>query len=69
MENKDLLFSKGIVIEKKKFYFDLKENDQGKYLRITEKGSKYKNRIIVPVNGLKDFKKVLEELIVNSEEV
>lgn len=69
MDNNEILFSKSIIIEKKKFYFDVKENNQGKYLRITEKGNNHKNRIIVPIDGIQEFKQVLEALVIDSEKI
>ena len=46
----------------KRFFFDLKENHKGQYLRITEV-SGVRSSIVIPVDGLKDFSKNIEEII------
>lgn len=50
--NDSELFSKTLQFEHKLFYFDLKENPRGKYLKISEKTSATRSTIIVPVNGI-----------------
>ena len=62
MKSKENLISKETVIERKKFYFDLRENHRGKYLRVTEKRFNKKNRIIIPVTGLDEFAEILKEI-------
>ncbi|ONK61717.1 uncharacterized protein A4U43_C08F32830 [Asparagus officinalis] len=46
------LFCKTLQFEHKLFYFDLKENPRGRYLKISEKTSATRSTIIVPVNGI-----------------
>lgn len=46
--------SKQITIEQKKFFFDLKENHKGKYVRITEV-SGGRSCIVVPLSGAQSF--------------
>lgn len=46
------LFCKTLQFEHKLFYFDLKENPRGQYLKISEKTSATRSTIIVPVNGI-----------------
>lgn len=58
-----------VQIERKHFIFALKENPRGRLLRITEDiGGRY-NSIIIPATGLREFKKLLEEMIKASDEV
>jgi hypothetical protein len=53
-----------IRIERKRFTFDLKENLQGSFLRITEEvNSGRRNSIVIPVSGLELFRDSLNELI------
>ena len=60
-QSKDV-YSSQLDIETKRFFFDLKENHKGQYLRITEvSGGRYS--IVIPVDGLKDFSKNIEEII------
>lgn len=46
------LLSKTLQFEHKLFYFDLKENPRGRYLKISEKTSATRSTIIVPVDGI-----------------
>ncbi|KAL0919496.1 hypothetical protein M5K25_011591 [Dendrobium thyrsiflorum] len=49
------LMCKTLQFEHKLFYFDLKENPRGRYLKISEKTSATRSTIIVPVNGIAWF--------------
>lgn len=51
----DLIFSDRIQVERKQFYFDLKENPRGRFLRITEDVGGRRDTIIVPATGLDEF--------------
>ena len=62
MENGQLL-SERIQIERKSFYFDLKENPRGRFLRITEDVGGRRDTIIVPSTGLDVFREALEKAI------
>ncbi|XP_072998240.1 transcription factor Pur-alpha 1-like [Typha latifolia] len=46
------LVSKTLQIENKLFYFDLKENPRGRYLKISEKSAVARSTVIVPVDGI-----------------
>nr|GMD14926.1 transcription factor Pur-alpha 1 [Ipomoea batatas] len=49
------LLSKTLQVEHKLFYFDLKENPRGRYLKISEKTSSTRSTIIVPSAGISWF--------------
>lgn len=49
------LLCKTLQVEHKLFYFDLKENPRGRYLKISEKTSATRSTIIVPSNGISWF--------------
>lgn len=57
-----VLETKDFKIENKKFFFDLKENPKGKYLRITE-SSGGRSSIVIPETGLKDFGEILSYFV------
>jgi len=57
-----------IDVERKSFLFDLKENDRGRFLRITEDVRGRRDTIIVPAPGLEDFLKALQSMIAASRE-
>ncbi|CAN1271900.1 Transcription factor Pur-alpha 1 [Linum perenne] len=46
---------KTLQVEHKLFYFDLKENPRGRYLKISEKTSSTRSTIIVPSSGITCF--------------
>jgi len=54
--------SKHVDIESKRFFFDVKENHKGKYLRITEL-SGGRSCIVIPLGGIKLFRERLVEII------
>jgi hypothetical protein len=57
------ILSKKLQIENKLFYFDLKSNPAGKYLKITEKSGDRKSVVIVPISGLLGFKEIIDEIL------
>lgn len=56
------LASKRVDIESKRFFFDIKENHKGKYLRITEL-SGGRSCIVIPLDGINLFKERLNEIV------
>lgn len=59
----DSLKSEKIQVERKQFFFDLKENPRGRFLRITEDVKGRRDTIILPIAGLEDFRAVLDKMI------
>jgi hypothetical protein len=55
--------SEQLTIEKKKFFFDLRRNRSGKYLKISEKSGGRKHSIIVPENGLLGFVNIIRDMV------
>jgi len=66
--NEETLKSDKVQIERKTFVFTLKENPRGRFLRITEDVGGRRGTIIIPVPGLDDFKKILDEMVRASNE-
>ncbi|MFO1492535.1 MAG: RNA-binding protein [Kiritimatiellia bacterium] len=54
------LISQKIRVERKQFFFDLKENASGRFIRITEDVFGRRDTIILPTSGLADFMVALE---------
>jgi hypothetical protein len=50
-------------IERKHFHLELRENDRGKFLRITEEAHGRRNTIIVPTTGVTDFTAAIGEVL------
>jgi hypothetical protein len=65
----DTLKSVEIQIERKAFHLTLKENPRGRFLRISEEGGSKRNSIIIPATGLKDFQKLINEMVKTSDEI
>lgn len=61
MEN--VLFSNKTQIERKQFFFDLKENPRGRFLRITEDVGGRRDTIIIPATGLEQFRDMIQSAI------
>lgn len=59
----DVLKSEKLAVERKNFFFDLKENPRGRFLRITEDVNGRRDTIIIPAPGLEEFRRVIELMI------
>ncbi len=58
----DTIKSAEIQVERKIFTITLKENPRGRFLRITEDAGSKRNTVILPITGLDDFKRVINEM-------
>lgn len=63
------LLSERVQIERKQFFFDLKENASGRFLRITEDVGGRRDTIIVPSTGLELFRETLDHAIATDKEL
>jgi len=50
-------------VERKNFTFDLRANERGQFLRITEEVNGRRDAIIIPLPGLEEFRNKLNEII------
>jgi hypothetical protein len=60
MEN--VIASKEVLVERKRFIIELRENERGRFLRITEEAHGRRNTVIVPSTGLNDFMAAADEV-------
>jgi hypothetical protein len=67
-EGERTLRSEKVQIERKTFFLDLKENDRGRFLRITEDVGGRRDRIMMPASGMEDFARALDDLIIFEQE-
>jgi hypothetical protein len=65
-EMDNIIEAKELQIERKHFYVELRENDRGKFLRITEEAHGRRNSIIVPSTGVDDFTAAISEVLTNN---
>ena len=63
----NIIEARELQIERKHFYVELRENDRGKFLRITEEAHGRRNSIIVPSTGIDDFTATIAEVLTNGE--
>ena len=57
------LLSERVQIERKQFIFDFRENDNGRFLKITEEVGGHRDTIIVPASGLPLFRETLDRVM------
>src|SRR5215510_6304441 len=57
--------AKELQIERKHFYVELRENERGKFLRITEEAHGRRNSIIVPSTGVDEFTATIAAVLRN----
>jgi len=62
----NIIEAKELQIERKHFYVELRENDRGKFLRITEEAHGRRNSIIVPSTGVDEFTAAISEVLTNN---
>ena len=59
----ECLRTERLQVERKLFFFDLKENPRGRYLRVTEDANGQRDFIILPIAGLKDFHDIVGRML------
>jgi len=59
----NIIEAKELQIERKHFHVEFRENDRGKFLRITEEAHGRRNTIIVPGTGLGEFTAAIDQVV------
>ena len=59
----NIIEARDVQIERKHFHVELRENDRGRFLRITEEAHGRRNTIIVPSTGVQDFTAAIGEVV------
>ena len=59
----NIIEAKELQIERKHFHVELRENDRGKFVRITEETYGRRNTIIVPTTGVEDLTAAIGEVL------
>ncbi len=60
--HEDIIASREFSTERKHFVVELRENDRGKFLRITEEGRGKRNCVIIPSTGIEDFRDAVDDV-------
>ena len=63
----NILEAKDVQIERKHFHVEFRENERGKFLRITEEAHGRRNTIIVPGTGVGEFTAAIGEVVAGVE--
>jgi len=58
-----ILESRELQVERKHFFIEFRENERGRFLRITEEAHGRRNAVIIPSTGLDDFERALNEVL------
>jgi hypothetical protein len=64
-----IIEAKELRIERKHFHVEFRENDRGKFLRVTEEAHGRRNTIIVPSTGLDDFVTAISQVLASGAQV
>ena len=59
----NIIEAKELQIERKLFQVELRENDRGRFLRITEEAHGRRNTIIVPSTGVDEFTAAIGQVL------
>ena len=59
----DSLASEKIQVDRKVFFLDLKENQRGRFLKITEDVSGRRDTIMLPASGFQPFIEALHRIV------
>ena len=57
------LHTEKIVTDRKTFFLDLKENDRGRFIKITEDVRGRRDTIMVPIEAVNEFLDALENIV------
>lgn len=61
--NFDPLLTEKIVIDRKIFFLDLKENQRGRFLKVTEDVGGRRDTIMIPEQALPEFASALQRIL------
>jgi hypothetical protein len=58
-----ILESRELQVERKHFFIEFRENERGRFLRITEEAHGRRNTVIIPSTGLSEFERLFNEVL------
>jgi hypothetical protein len=64
----ETISSRELTIERKHFIIELRENERGRFLKITEAAHGRRNSVIIPSTGLDEFEDKLDEVLSEGED-
>lgn len=60
----NIVASRELQVERKHYVIEFRENERGRFLRITEESHGRRNTVIVPSTGLNEFNEAVDAVIV-----
>jgi hypothetical protein len=60
----NIIASRELQVERKHFFVEFRENERGRFLRITEEAHGRRNTVIVPSTGLNEFNAAVDAVII-----
>ena len=60
----NIIASRELQVERKHFFIEFRENERGRFLRITEEAHGRRNTVIVPSTGLNEFNEAIDAVVV-----
>jgi len=63
----NLIEAREVQIERKRFNVEFRENDRGRFLRITEEAHGRRNTIIIPSTGVEEFTDAIDDVVDHAE--
>jgi hypothetical protein len=64
----ETIASRELTIERKHFSIELRQNERGRFLKITESAHGRRNSVIIPSTGLDEFEDKLDEVLTEGED-
>ena len=61
--NENILLAEKVRAYHKFYYVDYKENNRGRFVKITEKDGQFRSTIIIPEEAVDDFAKILNNIV------
>ena len=57
------IFDEQVQIERKTFYFELRENPRGRFLKVTEDVGGRRDTVIIPETGLEQVRDIIDRAL------
>ena len=65
----NVIVTRELQVERKHFYIEFRENERGRFMRITEEAHGRRNTIIIPSTGLDEFMSMAGEVMHSADHV
>lgn len=59
----NVIASRELQVERKHFFIEFRENERGRFLRVTEEAHGRRNTIIIPSTGMDEFVALLNDVL------